>query len=181
MSLSLFWFILLYTVFKFFVMTMYSKKAKVFFSRKVIIVMLMTLLVTSCTTDKYQARELPLLKHGYSKKNLTAYNIFGFCCDNTPSGIFNIIDKKPTEFLVNIYVGDNQGCKFIYAADTKGKQGEITQTGSFTAYLSGRNELLKLECKGKDSNIDYKVIAYANAIEYDRVGNLSYLVEPGGL
>ncbi|MDE4974042.1 hypothetical protein NAI33_09765, partial [Francisella tularensis subsp. holarctica] len=90
--------------------------------RKVIIVMLMTLLVTSCATDKYQARERPLLKQGYSKKNLTAYNIFGFCYDNTPRGIFNIIDKKPTEFLVNIYVVDNQGCKFIYTADTKVKQ-----------------------------------------------------------
>ncbi|MDE5037747.1 hypothetical protein NAI57_10465, partial [Francisella tularensis subsp. holarctica] len=56
-----------------------------------------------------------------------------------------------------------------------------TQTGTFTAYFSVRNELIKLECKGKDSNIDYKVIAYANAFEYDRVGNLSYLVESGGL
>ncbi|MDE4980556.1 hypothetical protein NAI42_12645, partial [Francisella tularensis subsp. holarctica] len=68
---------LLNTVFKIFVMTMYSKKAKVFFSRNVIIVMLMTLLVTSCAPDKYQARELPLLKQGYSNKNLTSYNIFG--------------------------------------------------------------------------------------------------------
>lgn len=131
-------------------------------------------LVISCTTDSYQARELPLLKHGYSKKKLTAYNIFGFRYDTKKRGIFNVIDEKPTEFLVNIYIGDNQGCKFIYTADTKGKQGEITQTSSFTSYLSGRNELLKLECKGKDSNIDYKVTTYANAIEYDRVGSLSY-------
>ncbi|MFV9958672.1 MAG: hypothetical protein AB8V31_05790 [Francisella endosymbiont of Hyalomma scupense] len=122
--------------------------------------MFMALLVTSCTTDSYQARELPLLKHGYSKKKLTAYNIFGFRYDNTPRGIFNVIDEKPTEFLINIYIGDNQDCKFIYTADTKSKQDEITQTGSFTAYLSSRNELLKLECKGKDSNIDYKVIRY---------------------
>nr|WP_274933062.1 hypothetical protein [Francisella tularensis] len=41
--------------------------------------------------------------------------------------------------------------------------------------------MLKLEFKVKDYNIDYKVIAYANDIEYDRVGNLSYLVESGGL
>ncbi|AXH30727.1 hypothetical protein CGC45_07470 [Francisella opportunistica] len=143
--------------------------------------MFMVLLVTSCSTDSYQAEELPLLKHGYSKKKLTAYNIFGFRFDNTPQGIFNIIDKKPTEFLVNVYVGDNQDCKFIYTADIKGKQGEITQTGSFVAYLSGRNELLKLECKGKGSNIDYKIITYANAIEYDSLGSLSYLVESGGL
>ncbi|MDE5030145.1 hypothetical protein NAI50_10435, partial [Francisella tularensis subsp. holarctica] len=78
-----------------FVMTMYSKKPKKKKTKKKKKVMLMTLLVTSCATDKYQARELPLLKQGYSKKNLTAYNIFGYCYDNTPRGIFNIIDKKP--------------------------------------------------------------------------------------
>ncbi|MBK2356173.1 hypothetical protein IBE09_00815 [Francisella hispaniensis] len=181
MPLCHFGFILLLKVFKLSVITMYSKKVKIVFSKKIIIAIFMTLLVASCATDKYQARELPLLKHGYSKKKLTAYNTFGFRYDSTPSGIFNIIDKKPTEFLVNMYIGDNQGCKFIYTVDTKGKQGEITKTGSFTAYLSGRNELLKLECQGKNSNIDYKVITYANAIEYDRVGNLSYLVESGGL
>ncbi|WP_425536917.1 FTL_1709 family lipoprotein [Francisella-like endosymbiont] len=172
---------LLSSVFKISVIAICSKITKVVFSKKIIIAMFMALLVTSCTTDSYQARELPLLKHGYSKKKLTAYNIFGFRYDNAPRGIFNVIDEKPTEFLVNIYIGDNQDCKFIYTADTKGKQDEITQTGSFTAYLSSRNELLKLECKGKDSNIDYKVITYVNAIEYDRVGSLSYLVESGGL
>lgn len=49
---------------------MCSKITKVVFSKKIIIAMFMALLVTSCTTDSYQARELPLLKHGYSKKEV---------------------------------------------------------------------------------------------------------------
>lgn len=89
---------------------MCSKIIKVVFSKKIIIVMFMALLVTSCTTDGYQSRELPLLKHDYSKKKLTVYNIFGFSYDKASRGIFNVIDEIPTEFLINIYIS----YKYIY-------------------------------------------------------------------
>lgn len=83
--------------------------------------------------------------------------------------------------MVNVYIGDNYGCKFTYTMDKEGKKEEIAKTSSFVSYLSGSNELLKLECKGEDSNIDYKIIVYANNVEYDKVGNLSYLAASGGL
>ncbi|AJI57751.1 hypothetical protein LA02_147 [Francisella philomiragia] len=158
---------------------------KIFFSRKFLVVLLLSVsfLLSGCSTtgDGYQGQVLPIIKHGHSKKKQTAYNIYGFKFENTPSGIYNILDKKPTEFLVNVYVGDNYGCKFTYTMDKEGKKEEITKTSSFVSYLSGSNELLKLECKGEDSNIDYKIVVYANNVEYDKVGNLSYLAASGGL
>jgi len=136
-------------------------------------------MLSGCATGPQKAQELTLIKHDYSTKKTLAYNYFGFYSDNIPRGIYNIMDKKPTEFSMNIYVGDNQGCKFIYTKNEKGDTGEVSKTESINGYLSGGNILLKLNCKGKNSNIDYKVLAYAKGIEYDRVGNLSYLVESG--
>ena len=37
--------------------------------------------------------------------------------------------------------------------------------------------LLKVICAGEESNIDYKIIAKANDIEYTHIGNLSYFAE----
>lgn len=123
-----------------------------------------------------------MIKHKYSKSKHTAYRIFGFDYATTPSGIYNVVNKEPTKFTVNVYIADNEGCKFTYTKDDKGAhQDQFDSTQSFTAYLSGRNELLTLECTGKQSNIDYKIIAYANGIEYDSIGNFSYLVESGAL
>ncbi|WP_150466804.1 hypothetical protein [Francisella sp. SYW-9] len=145
------------------------------------LVLLITSLLSSCANDK-KAKELPIIKHSFSKSKHTAYQVFGFDYATTPNGIYNVVNKEPTKFIVNVYIADNEGCKFTYTKDRKGAhQGQFDSTQSFTAYLSGRNELLKLECTGKQSNIDYKIIAYANGVEYDNIGNLSYLVESGAL
>lgn len=149
--------------------------------KKVFIISTVAAVLSSCATGLQKAQELPLVKHSYSTKDTTAYNRFGFDYNSTPSGIYNILDKKPTEFTMNIYIGDNQGCKFIYTKNDKGDTEQVTKTESVKGYLSGKNVLLELDCKGKDSNIDYKVLAYANGVEYDKVGNLSYLVESGEL
>ncbi len=162
-----------------------NSKINKIFSKNFLIVSVLSVffvLLTSCATDDgYQGQPLPVIKHGYSKKKQMAYNIYGFKFENTPRGIYNILDKKPTQFLVNVYIGDNYGCKFIYTMNKDGKKEEISKTSSFESYLSGSNELLKLECKGEDSNIDYKIVVYANNTEYDKIGNLSYLVASGGL
>lgn len=136
-------------------------------------------ILSGCVTGAQEAQELPLIKHNYSTKKTLAYNHFGFNFDSVPRGIYNILDEKPTEFTINIYIADNQSCKFVYTKNDKGDTEQVTKTESVKGYLSGENVLLKLDCKGKESNIDYKVIAYANGVEYDRIGNLSYLVESG--
>ncbi|MED7787689.1 hypothetical protein [Francisella sp. 19X1-34] len=157
----------------------YKQKRTIFYLG--FLVLLISSLLSSCASDK-KARELPIIKHNFSKSKYTAYQVFGFDYATTPDGIYNVVNKVPTKFTVNVYIADNEGCKFTYTKDDKGAhQDYFTSTQSFTAYLSGRNELLKLECTGKQSNIDYKIVAYANGVEYDNIGNLSYLVESGGL
>lgn len=147
-----------------------------------IFVLLIVIFLSGCAKDDGKAKELPLLKHSYSKPQHTAYQIFGFDYATTPKGVYNVVNKVPTKFTVNVYIADNEGCKFTYTKDEDGyHQEEFTQSQSFTAYLSGRNQLLTLQCKGKQSNIDYKIVAYANGVEYDNIGNLSYLVESGAL
>lgn len=135
------------------------------------------LILSSCVTQ--QAQELPLVGHNYSKSKIMAYNRFGFNDENVPRGILSVISKDPTNFDINVYIADNQGCEFVYTKDEKGTQGKITETGSVKGYLTDKNVLLELNCTGKDSNIDYKIIVYANGDEYDRVGNLSYLAASG--
>lgn len=148
----------------------------------VIFALLSVSLLSSCAKDDGKAKELPLLKHNYSKSKHTASQVFGFDYATTPKGIYNVVNKEPTKFTVNVYIADNEGCKFTYTKDKDGDHEEdFTKTQSFTAYLSGRNELLKLQCKGEQSNIDYKIVAYANGAEYDNIGNLSYLVESGSI
>ncbi|BCD91673.1 hypothetical protein fh0823_18120 [Francisella halioticida] len=121
-----------------------------------------------------------MIKHNYSKSKHTAYQIFGFDYATTPKDIYNVVNKVPTKFTVNVYIADNENCEFTYTKDESGDhQGQFRSSQSFTAYLSGKNELLRLECEGKQSNIDYKIVAYANGVEYDNIGNLSYLVESG--
>ncbi|AIT09864.1 hypothetical protein LO80_07700 [Candidatus Francisella endociliophora] len=151
------------------------------FSKNTIFITVIAITISSCATGPQKAQELPLLEHKYSTKKTLAYSRFGFDFASTPSGMFNVLDKKPTEFDINIYIGDNQGCKFIYTKDPKGDTEEVTKTESIKGYLSGSNVLLELDCQGKDSNIDYKIVSYANGIEYDKIGNLSYLVESGEL
>ncbi|GAB4221724.1 MAG: hypothetical protein Kow0076_0060 [Francisella sp.] len=145
------------------------------FSRVKHIGILFIFLISSCAHNVHIAEEIPLLKKGYSKKNHTTYNIFGFPQDSAPSDFLNIFSKKPTEFLVQVYIADNNGCQFTYLTNTKGKKEHITQTSTFKTYISDKNELLKLECTGKNSNIDYKISTYVNGREYYRVGNLSYI------
>lgn len=158
----------------------YNRKNTLFYKGIFVLFIIVGLLLSSCAKDDGKARKLPLLEHDFSKSKHTAYQIFGFDYATTPKGIYNVVDKEPTKFTVNVYIADNQGCQFTYTKDRDGDhQEQFDKSQSFTSYLSGRNELLRLDCKGEQSNIDYKIIAYANGVEYDRIGNLSYLVEAG--
>lgn len=152
-----------------------------FMSKKILTILAGGLVLSSCATGPQMARELPVTKHSYSKSKHEAYKKFGFDYDSTPKGIFNTVNKKPTEFDVHVYIGENQDCKFIYTSTMDEGTESFADTKAFKAYLNGHNTLLELRCKGNDSNIDYKVEAYANGIEYDNIGNLSYLVEAGEL
>jgi hypothetical protein len=151
--------------------------------KKISLVLGAAIILSSCVTQNIQpAKMLPLIGHGHSKAKKVAYNKFGFDPESDiSSGMFNIYDNNPTEFKVNIYIGDNQGCKFIYLKDKKGTKAEIMQSGSIKAYLSAKGVLLDLQCQGDKSNIDYKIEAYSNGVEYDRSDNLSYLAESGSL
>ena len=124
-----------------------------------------------------KVQDLPLMKHSYSKSKVLAYKNFGFDPDDLPSGVDDITDSSPTEIKVNLYIADNQRCKFTYIASKRGAKEQETRTSSFSAYLSDKGVLLEAQCIGKDSNVDYKISVYANGVEYDRIGNLSFLAE----
>ena len=146
---------------------------------KIIAVFLFSLLVTSCTAVKFT--DLPLIDSNFTKPKITAYKNFGFNYDAMPANVQNIDDINPTEFNVNVFTGNNHGCKILYVKSKDGEKDQKTNTSSFKAYLSDQDILLKIVCAGKDSNIDYKITAEANGVKYTHVGNLSYLEESGDI
>ena len=142
---------------------------------KTISISLLVSLVTSCATAKFT--DLPLVDSDFTKPKITAYKKFGFDYDAIPASVQNIAGINPTEFGVNLFIGNNDNCEVLYVKSKDGKKDRETKSASFKAYLSEQNILLKVICAGKDSNIDYKIIAKAKGIEYTHVGNLSYLEE----
>lgn len=142
---------------------------------KTIIVSLFASLVTSCAAVKFT--DLPLVGNSFSKSKVTAYKKFGFDYDAMPADVQNIGGVNPTEFRVNVFVANNNGCEFIYTKSKNDEKDTETKSNAFSAYLSYQNILLKVICAGKDSNIDYKIIAKAKGVKYTHVGNLSYLEE----
>lgn len=148
---------------------------------KILLASVFVSLVTSCATAKFT--DLPLKNSDFTNKKITAYQEFGFeydagYDDSIPVGVKNIGNDNPTEFSVNLFIGNNDNCKFIYLDPSKsGKKIKETKSASFKTYLSKQNILLKAICVGKESNINYKIVAKADGIQYTRVGNLSYLAE----
>ena len=142
---------------------------------KTIILSLFYSLVTSCATAKFT--DLPLINGNFTKSKITAYKRFGFEYDAMPANVQNIDGVSPTEFGVNLFISNNDNCEVLYTKSKDGKKGKETKTASFKAYLSEQNILLKVICAGKESNIDYKIIAKANGVTYTHVDNLSYLEE----
>ena len=142
---------------------------------KTLAVSLIGSLVTSCATAKFT--DLPLIDNNFTKPKITAYKRFGFEYDAIPTNVENIAGANPTEFKVNVFIGNNDDCEILYTKSKDGEKDRATESASFKAYLSDQNILLKVICAGKDSNIDYKITAKANGIKYTHVGNLSYLEE----
>jgi hypothetical protein len=142
---------------------------------KTIAVSLLGSLVASCATAEFT--DLPLIDSEFTKPKVTAYKRFGFDFDAMPANVQNIDGINPTEFSVNLFIGNNDNCEVLYVKSKDGKKDRETKSTSFNAYLSEKNTLLKVICAGKDSNIDYKITAKANGIKYTHVGNLSYLEE----
>ncbi|KEI35188.1 FTL_1709 family lipoprotein [Allofrancisella frigidaquae] len=148
--------------------------------RNATIVLSLVIVSVGCITEtqsQVKAQRLALLDQGFSKSKVTAYKDYSFDSASLPSGIKNIDQTDPTEFNIKVYITNNKGCKFIYIKSKDGIKDKQTESGSFKAYLSDKNVLLRASCKGKESNIDYKIIIKVNDIEYNRVGNLSYRAE----
>ena len=121
--------------------------------------------------DKYKSLELQ--KHNYKDSNFSAYKNYGIDSYNTQ----NITSSHPTVFDTNIYIINNNDCKFVYT-NKSGKQQTVTKTSTIKAYLSKTNTLIKVICESKDSNTDYKILATTNKyVEYQASGNLSYIDE----
>ena len=132
-------------------------------------------LVTSCATAKFT--NLPMTNSDFTKPKVTAFQKFGFDYEAMPEGVQNVDGIEPTEFNVHLFVGNNDDCKVIYINSKDGKKDKQSKTSVFKAYLSAQDTLLKVICAGEESNIDYKIIAKANDIEYTHIGNLSYFAE----
>ncbi|APC97528.1 FTL_1709 family lipoprotein [Francisella frigiditurris] len=111
--------------------------------------------------------------HDYDRSIKQSYKVYGF--RQVPNDVKDIASGDPTPFDVDVYITDNKGCKFIYMK-TPNDQSSISETGSFTAYLLDKS-LMKIQCDGKYSNIDYKANIRAGEHKYKIVGNLSYLAE----
>ncbi|AJC49534.1 hypothetical protein IB642_06890 [Allofrancisella guangzhouensis] len=148
--------------------------------RNITIVLSLGVVLVGCVTEtesQIKAQKLALLDQGFSKSRVTAHKDYGFDSTNLFSNVKDIGQKDPTEFNVRVYITNNQGCKFVYIKSKDGKLDQQVETGSFKAYLSDKNILLKASCKGKKSNIDYKIITKVNGTEYNSIGNLSYSAE----
>ncbi|MFC4893083.1 hypothetical protein ACFPDQ_08485 [Pseudofrancisella aestuarii] len=139
-------------------------------------ILLALLFLSGCTATNPNLEstvDIKDLGHGYEKTIKQAYKVYGF--KQVPSDIDNIASGDPTPFDVDLYIADNKGCKFIYMK-TPSDQSSISETGSFTAYLLDKS-LIKIQCDGKYSNIDYKANIRVSNHKYKIVGNLSYLAE----
>ncbi len=142
---------------------------------KIITVSLLGTLLGSCAKAKFT--DLPLMDSSFTKSKITANKKFGFNYDAMPAGVQNVGGVNPTEFNVDLFITNNQDCKFIYLKSKDGKKDTETETTSFKAYLSEQNILLKVICAGEASNVDYKITAEDNGVKYTNIGNLSYFAE----
>ena len=146
----------------------------IFSKRNFLIVFCLPLLLVGCATNSVNvSKDLLLSKSGYIKSETIAYQWFGVGRIHLFGGPKNVTKDEPTRFHINMFVVDNEGCKIIYYAKD-GKKLESTKSASLYGYLSDENILVKVICKGDNSNIDYKIQAVSDGIEYSRSGSLYY-------
>lgn len=147
---------------------------------KTLTICLLSSFVVGCAAEA-KLVGLPVLNSNFTEPKVTAYKNFGFEDDSLPKNMQNIMGVDPTEFDVNLFVGQNQDCKIIYTTSIDGVKDQETKSASFKAYLTPENVLIKVICAGEESNIDYKIIAKANGQSYYYVGNLSYMEESSSI
>ncbi len=139
------------------------------------------ILVGSANADQVSNNKLVEKKIGYVDKDSIAYKWLGLPGKPTQGNMLQkmlgenktITSDKPVVFDVSLFIADNSGCH-IFHYTKEGKEVKSIKSGSFKSYLLGDNTLLKIFCKGKLSNIDYKVLAKTEDNEYSRYGSFYF-------
>ena len=139
------------------------------------------MLVGCAKVDIDSNNKLVEKKIGYVHKDTIAYKWLGLPGKPTQGNMLQemlgenktITSDKPVVFNVSMFIEDNDGCHiFHYTED--GKEVKSIKSESFKAYLLGDNTLLKVFCKGKLSNIDYKILAKDEDTEYSTYGSFYF-------
>jgi hypothetical protein len=148
----------------------------------ILIVLCLPIILVSCAKDKLEDNNnLVVKKIGYVHKDTIAYKWLGLPGKPKQDTMLQrmlgenktITSDKPVVFNVSLFIEDNDGCH-IFHYTKEGKEVKSIKSDSFKSYLLGDNTLLKIFCKGKLSNIDYKILAKDEDTEYSRYGSFYF-------